>query len=73
MASSTRKIKREGRKRTNYVPNSKIEMDENMFDSEKVYHKRKTLICMNENPEILIKFENIISSITNIVDIMSIL
>ena len=72
LAKSTRKVNRDERKGTSYVPGSKINMEDTIFESEKAYSKRKSLICMNENPEILIKFENIITSISNIVDIMSI-
>ena len=45
-------------------------MEENIFETEKVYNKRKSLICINENPEVMNKFENIITSINNIVEIM---
>ena len=51
---------------------SKLEFtnDDNMFESEKALVKRKTLICINNNPAILNKFETIITSISNLVDIM---
>lgn len=75
LAKTTRKVNRDDRKGTTYIPGSKnaLFMDDNNFENEKAYSKRKTLICLNENPEVMNKFEIIINSINNIVEIMYII
>jgi hypothetical protein len=71
LAKTTRKPKPDERKSTtNFSSKNTVSNPDSLIDSEKIYLKRKSMICMRDNPDVMNKFENIINSINNIVEIM---
>jgi|LauGreDrversion4_2_1035121.scaffolds.fasta_scaffold1193428_1 hypothetical protein len=71
LAKTTRKPKPDERKSTTtFSSKNVVNNPDSLIDSDKVYLKRKSMICMRDNPDVMNKFENIINSINNIVEIM---
>lgn len=70
LAKTTRKPKQDDRKSTTNFSSKNSVNPDSLIDSEKIYLKRKSMICMKDNPDVRSKFENIITSINNIVEIM---
>jgi hypothetical protein len=71
LAKTTRKPKPDERKSTtNLSSRNPVNNPDSLIDSDKVYLKRKSMICMRDNPDVMGKFDNIITSINNIVEIM---
>ena len=56
--------------KNNSGPKLNLEDDDNILESTMGLAKRKSLICLNDNPDILFKFESIITSINNLVETM---
>ena len=72
LSKTTLKVRIDDRKSTTIASGLKLTLahKNSLFESEIGLTKRKSLICMNDNPEILNKFERIITSISNLVEIM---